>query len=44
MWSEISFVKIPDRKLIKLFTNMLSMSEHEDADMRVGFETTGRSA
>ena len=43
MWSEISFVNIPDWKLTKLFTYILSVSEHEDAYMRVVFEITGES-
>ena len=44
MWSEIYIVKIPDRKLTMLFTNIFQMSEYEDADMRVAFEITGKSA
>ena len=44
MRSEVSILKIPDRKLTKLFTNKLAMSELEDVDMRVDFEITGRSA
>ena len=44
MWSEISMVKTPDEKLIKLFTKVLSMRKHEDADMHVGFDITCKNA
>ena len=44
MWSEISMVKTPDGKLIKLFTKVLSMRKHEDAALRVGFDITCKSA
>ena len=43
MRSEISFGNIPNRRLTKLLTNMLTVSEHEDAYMRVGFEKLAKA-
>ena len=37
-------MNIPGQKFTKLFTKILSISEHKDADVCVGFKITGKNA